>query len=56
MLTAARSGEVRNARWEQFVEVEDDGDEAPPRGSGLFAEVTEAGALVTDPAARGPLS
>ena len=37
-----------NAEW--FVEVEDDGDEAPPpRGSGLFAEVTDAGALVTDP-------
>ena len=37
---------------EWLVEVEDGGDEAPePRGSGLFAEVIEAGALVTDPAA-----
>ena len=42
------------AQW--FVEVEDDGDEAPaPRGSGLFAELTEAGALVTDPDIRGGL-
>ena len=41
-------GTASNAEW--FVEVEDDGDEAPPpRGSGLFAEVTDAGALVTDP-------
>ena len=39
------------AQW--FVEVEDDGDEvAPSRGSGLFAELTEAGALVTDPDSR----
>ena len=38
---------------EWFVEVEDDGDETPPPcGSGLFAEVIEAGVLVTDPASR----
>ena len=42
---------ARNAKW--FVEIEDDGDEAPtPRGSGLFAEVTDAGGLVTDPESR----
>ena len=42
------------AQW--FVEVEDDGDEvAPSRGSGLFAELTEAGALVTDPDSRRDL-
>ena len=39
--------------WEQRLTAGDDGDEAPPpSGSGLFAEVTDAGALVTDPASR----
>ena len=49
-LAAGDDGSTPTSPEAWFVEVEDDGDEAPPpRGSGLFAEVTEAGALVTDP-------
>lgn len=52
-LAAGDDGSTPAAPEEWFVEVEDDGDEAPPpRGSGLFAEVTDAGAMVTDPASR----
>lgn len=52
-LAAGDVGATPAASEAWFVEVEDDGDEVPPpRGSGLFAEVTDAGALVTDPASR----
>ena len=55
-LASGDDGSTPACAAEWFVEAEDDGDEAPlPRGSGLFAEVTEAGVLVTDPDSRsGP--
>ena len=55
-LASGDDGSTPACAAEWFVEVEDDGDEAPaPRGSGLFAEVTDAGALVTDPDSRSGL-
>ena len=55
-LASGDDGSTPGSSAEWFVEVEDDGDEAPaPRGSGLFAELTDAGALVTDPDSRGGL-
>ena len=55
-LASGDDGSTPGSAAEWFVEVEDDGDEAPPpRGSGLFAELTEAGALVTDPDRCGGL-
>ena len=55
-LASGDDGSTPGSAAEWFVEVEDDGDEVPPpRGSGLFAELTEAGALVTDPDIRGGL-
>ena len=52
-LSSGDDGGTPASPEEWFVEVEDDGDETPvPCGSGLFAEVTEAGALVTDPASH----
>ena len=52
-LAAGDDGSTPTSPEEWFVEVEDDGDEAPPpRGSGLFAEVTRTGAMVTDPRSR----
>ena len=55
-LASGDDGSTPSSAAEWFVEVEDDGDEAPaPRGSGLFAELTEAGAFVTDPDSRGGL-
>ena len=47
-LSSGDDGTTPGSAAEWFVEVEHDGEEAlAPRGSGLFAEVTEAGALVT---------
>ena len=55
-LASGDDGSTPPCAAEWFVEVEDDGDEAPPpRGSGLFAELTDAGALVTDPDSCGGL-
>ena len=52
-LAAGDDGSTPTSAEAWFVEVEDDGDEVPPPcGSGLFAEVTEAGTLVTDPKSR----
>jgi len=52
-LAAGDDGSTPTSPEEWFVEVEDDGDEAPPpRGSGLFTEVTRTGAMVTDPQSR----
>ena len=55
-LAAGEGGSKPASPDEWFVDVEDDGDEAPPpRGSGLFAEVTDTRALVTDPKSRRDL-
>ena len=54
-LAAGDNGSTPAAPEEWFVEVGDDGGEAPPpHGSGLFAEVTEAGAPQGSSALGGP--